>query len=219
MKCSSIDSRICDYLDGTIAYEERQQFDDHITGCPSCAGKLVDAELALEWTQASPRVEPPEELVSEILKTVGPAHAPGVLLPAGAAAGSRGYGGRAYGGLRLLMQPLFEPRFAMSMALALVSFSILTLSAQRTFEQWSAEGVNPLTQVSQASREVDRLWSQGWSQGAAFVRESLSRAAAPAQEATGQREADLQQGLDAQQKAGGQNEQTGERAPGSGAGR
>ena len=40
----------------------------------------------------------------------------------------------------------------MSMALALVSFSILTLSAHRTVEQWSAEGVNPLTQVSRASR-------------------------------------------------------------------
>ena len=73
MKCAVIDSRICDYLDGTIAYEDRRQFDQHINGCPSCAAQLADAELALEWIEASPRVEPPEELVSEILKTVGPA--------------------------------------------------------------------------------------------------------------------------------------------------
>ena len=184
MKCSSIDSRICDYLDGTIAYEERQQFDEHISGCASCAGKLADAELALEWTQASPRVEPPDELVSEILKTVGPTHAPGVLAPAAAAAGAGGSGGWVYGGLRLLIQPLFEPRFAMSMALALVSFSILTLSAHKTVERWTAEGVNPLAQVSQASLEIDRLWNEG----AVFVRENLSRAVAPLQEATGPNE-------------------------------
>ena len=173
MRCASVDSHICDYLDGTISYEERQQFDEHISHCQGCAETLADAELALQWMHDSPRVEPPEQLVSEILKTVGPAQAPGVLVAAGAAAGSRGLGG-----VRLLLQPLFEPRFAMSMALALVSFSILTLSVQRTVERWTAEGTHPLSQVAQASREIDRLWSRS----TAFVRENLPRMATPTQE-------------------------------------
>ena len=170
MRCGNIDTRICDYLDGTLSYEERQQFDGHIASCPACAEKLADAELALALVSQSPRIDPPEELVGEILKTVGPAHTPGVLVPAGAGAGSR-----VYGGLRLLVQPLFEPRFAMSMAFALVSFSILTLAGQRAVERWRAEGTNPLTQAAQASREVDRLWNRG----AAFVLDNLPRVVAP----------------------------------------
>ena len=60
--------------------------------------------------------------------------------------------------LRPFLQPLFEPRFAMSIALAVVSFSILTWSGEKTLDRW--QDADPIAQVRTATTGLDRAWER-----------------------------------------------------------
>lgn len=157
MNCRAFDALLCDYLDTTLPLEERNRVEHHAADCPACSEKLADARFALGFLRDTPGVEPPAELVSDILQqTVGAASPAPVL----AAAGS---GKRA--GLLGLLQPLFhplvEPRFAMSMAMAALSFSMLAFSWQTALTAWESHGAGPIAAVHEAGDQFEQAWERG----------------------------------------------------------
>lgn len=119
MKCSDIDALLCDYADQTLGAAEQARVQAHLAECPACSALLADAQAAVAFMESAAEPEPPAELVTRILnrsealreeqrRTAKPA-AP------------RGAGGW----LASLFQPLLAPRFAMGMAMTILSFSLI----------------------------------------------------------------------------------------------
>lgn len=151
MNCRRVESLLDDYVDGALGIAERRSVEDHFADCPDCAAMREDVDLALGFLRQAPRVELPEGLVANILNsTVHSGPTAGGLVAAGV--GSRGW-------VRPFLQPLFEPRFAMSMALAIVSFSILTWSGQQTLDRW--QDAAPAPRIRSAVVGLDQVWQRG----------------------------------------------------------
>jgi hypothetical protein len=110
MKCEDAEILICDYA--TLASAERFELERHLADCPACAELARDSAAALSFIERAAEVEPPPELITRILfdapwskdkaKTV-----------------------RQRGWLGKLLAPVLQPRFAMGMAMTILSISML----------------------------------------------------------------------------------------------
>jgi anti-sigma factor RsiW len=133
MNCADIEIAICDYVDGTLAPERKAEVERHLAQCPACAGMARDAAAAVAFMERAESVEPPPELITKILFE-GPWNA-GKAKPSA---------WRKWGTLALT--PIFQPRFAMGMAMTILSLAML----------WRTVGPAPLR-----ARDVKpaRIWA------------------------------------------------------------
>lgn len=119
MKCTDIDALLCDYVDGALGTAERAQVDEHVRGCEACAAALEDARAAVAFMDGAADVEVPDELVTRILyRTHGET-------PAQGAQKEEAAGGGWLGWLHGFFRPVLAPRFAMGMAMTILSFSMI----------------------------------------------------------------------------------------------
>jgi len=112
MTCADLDTLLCEYVDGTVHGELKASVERHLAGCPACATLARDAAAAVEFLERVPDVEPPDELVTRLLFEMPTA----------------GQSGRRRGIRDLLARwtrPVLQPRFAMGMAMTILSFSLL----------------------------------------------------------------------------------------------
>ena len=155
MRCRDFERQLCDYVDGALEFDERRRLDDHALSCASCSEALAEADLGLEFLRRTPQLEPPAELIADIIHdTVGVGS--GRLVAAGAGAE---VGGLA-GWLRPLFGPILQPRLVMSMAMTVLSFSMLTFYGQRAFERYESTGDSPASAVRALSQPVVELWDR-----------------------------------------------------------
>jgi hypothetical protein len=137
LKCNDIEALLCDYVDGTLGDAGRAQVDGHVKNCDVCAELLADSQSAVHFMAAVADVEPPPELITRVLYKTQ------VEKPAAAKRdGQRG------GWLRGLFQPLLQPRFAMGMAMTILSFSMIGRMA----------GI-PQRPLTAADLEPAKIWS------------------------------------------------------------
>ena len=68
-QCGECEALLADVLDGTLADDEQEQFDLHLTTCNACARMLADAQRGAAWLEMlrTPRPEPPTALLERIL--------------------------------------------------------------------------------------------------------------------------------------------------------
>jgi len=112
MNCAELEILICDYVDGTLSAAQRAVVESHLKDCPACAELARDSAEAVAFMERAADVEPPPELITRILFD-----APRVKEQA--VKGERGWLGR-------LVAPILQPRFVMSAAMTVLSFSMLT---------------------------------------------------------------------------------------------
>ena len=150
MKCVDIEALLCDYVDGALGQPERAEVESHIASCDACAGLLADSQSAVQFLSGVDPLEAPPELVTRILyQTHGakPAHHHEVERP-------RGWFNR-------LFQPILQPRFAMGMAMTILSFSMIGKMAGIPQRPLSAADLEPgriLASIdTKAHRAYDRL--------------------------------------------------------------
>jgi hypothetical protein len=134
MRCAEIEVLICDYLDGTLRTAEREELERHLASCAGCAELARDARAAVEFIDRAADVEPPPELITRLLFEA----------PWKAAGTRPGKGLRAW--LHDVFQPVLQPRFAMGMALTILSFSML------------ARFVSPARELTQADLSPGQIW-------------------------------------------------------------
>ncbi len=151
MKCVDIDALLCDYVDGTLGQAERSTVDSHIRTCADCAALLADSRSAVQFMSGVDDLEAPPELVTRILyKTHFEAKQP----EAPAAGGRLGWFGRLFG-------PILQPRFAMGMAMTILSLSMIGKMAgipQRPLTSADLEPASILSSIdTRAHRAYDRL--------------------------------------------------------------
>lgn len=112
MTCADVEILLCDYVDGTLGGDQHAAVEKHLAACAGCAETARDAATAVAFMDRVPQVDPPDELVTRLLFQVPRAPA-----------------GLGIGGLRSLltrwMEPVLQPRFAMGMAMTILSFSLL----------------------------------------------------------------------------------------------
>lgn len=135
MNCAEAEVYICDLVDGTLDPAAKAALEAHLAGCPACAELARDAAAGYSFMERAAAVEPPPELVTRILFDPPWAHA--------RARGGAGLRSR----LRALWQPILQPRFAMGMAMTILSFAML------------AKFVKPVRQLSPRDLSPAAVWA------------------------------------------------------------
>lgn len=154
MTCAELEVLICDYVDGTLAPNARTTVEQHLAGCRSCAELAQDAAAAVGFMERAAEVEPPPELMTRLMF-----NAPWVNAKT-ATTGIKNW-------FRKVLHPVLQPRFAMGMAMTILSFAML------------ARFVTPARQLRAADLAPAQVWAgledrayRGWQRTVKFY-ESL----------------------------------------------
>ena len=161
--CIACEEMLADALDQTLAEADQAWFDRHIAGCVDCSGMVADAQRGAAWLELlkTPRPEPSAHLMERILaQTSGQAgdsitdFAPGfapvvgqpAFLPAAVLTPARtnllAFRPRMPR-FANLSRAMFEPRLAMTAAMAFFSIALtLNLTGVR-LDQLHARDLNP----------------------------------------------------------------------------
>lgn len=124
--CADFDARLSDLLDGAMAGAELEAFRAHAEACMECGALFTQAKAGMDWLKVLPEVEPPANLVHNILaKTTHVESKLNAGASAQAVAASPGWWQRATAGLKPGFAALMQPRLAMTAAMAFFSISML----------------------------------------------------------------------------------------------
>jgi anti-sigma factor RsiW len=151
MKCADIEVLLSDYIDGTLGAVERASVESHLSGCGGCAEMLRDIQGAIAFVERAEKPEPPQELITRILF-----HTPMSGEPARAAR----RGKSAAGWLRGWFTPLLQPRFAMGMAMTILSFSMVSRVIEIPQRQLTMADLEPARVWAAVDDKVHRAWSR-----------------------------------------------------------
>ena len=112
--CAECEERLADFLDGALHFERQAEVKSHLARCHACAEFARDAQSAMALAARAAEVEVPAALVEQILAemTRGPSR---VLVQASLAE-------RIFG---RWIRPVLEPRFALGLAMALLSIAVI----------------------------------------------------------------------------------------------
>ena len=111
MNCADAELLICDYT--TLRSNERFELERHLDVCPACADLARDSAAALAFLERAADVEPPPELITRILYDAPWSKA------------KQKPQSKLAGWTRSLLGPILHPKFAMGMAMTILSLSML----------------------------------------------------------------------------------------------
>jgi hypothetical protein len=123
MQCAEFDALLSDAIEGTLTGTKLESFQNHSRACVSCGPLFAEAEAGRRWLKSLEEVEPPANLVHNIL--VATTGRESRLTNAQAA---RSWKDMLAGWLRPVFAPVVavarQPRFAMSFGMVFFSMSI-----------------------------------------------------------------------------------------------
>jgi hypothetical protein len=125
MQCAEFDALLIEALDGTLAGPKLESFQAHTRVCAVCGPLFAEADGGRRWLKSLAEVEPPANLVHNILlATTGYESERAAVRPKGKASWTDAF----TGWLRPVFAPVLsvgrQPRFAMSFGMAFFSLSI-----------------------------------------------------------------------------------------------
>lgn len=147
MKCADLEALLCDYVDGTLAPAERAAVELHLSACPSCRELVEDAAAAVQLIEKAAGVEPPPALVNRILFDAR--QMSGAAKPRS-----------ARGGLKRFFEPFLQPRFAMGMAMTILSFSMLGRFSGQQVRQLKPGDLEPARVWATLEDKAYRAWER-----------------------------------------------------------
>lgn len=126
MECSEFEALLADALDNAVAADSRQAFDEHGRNCTVCGPMLAEALEGMLMVRGLAELEPPKNLVHNILAATSRKEATAEQIAAQAKLGWMDRLRRSFGPQ---LGGMLHSRFAMSFAMAFFSLSItLTLA-------------------------------------------------------------------------------------------
>jgi anti-sigma factor RsiW len=146
MLCSEFEIRLCEYLDGALDAAARRAVEQHASECRGCAALLADSRAFGAFLERTPAVEAPPELVTSVLYRTQ------MGSPAWRAA-TESWRARLHG--------VLQPRFAMSMAMTILSVSMLYRMMGLEVRQLSAADLNPVRIWRSVSERAQQAWTRG----------------------------------------------------------
>jgi len=148
MNCADIEILLCDYVDGTLRGAQKSAVEEHLAGCASCKEFVQDASGAVEFMSRAANVEPPPELLTRLL----------FELPAVKQQLKPSWTQRVFG---RWFEPVMQPRVAMSMAMTVLSFAMLSKCAGIQVRQLRPSDLNPIAVAGSVEDRAVRTWSRG----------------------------------------------------------
>lgn len=130
MNCADAEILICDYA--TLSSAERFELERHLGECPACAELARDSAAAVRFMESAADVEPPPELITRILFD---------------APWSKAKSTRARSWLSAILSPILQPKYAMGMAMTILSISML------------ARWVAPVKQIKPSDLQPAKVWA------------------------------------------------------------
>src|SRR5205814_952590 len=126
MQCAEFDALLSQAIDGTLAGERLEAFEIHSRDCQLCGPLLQEAEAGRGWLKSLEEVEPPSELVTNILlRTTGIDTA---RLRTRGQRVTTNWSDRVRGWVDSIVSPVVavarQPRFAMSFGMAFFTLSV-----------------------------------------------------------------------------------------------
>lgn len=150
MTCPEFEILVCDYVDGTLHGAQKTAFEEHRAGCGACRDLAQDAWAAVGFMERAAAVEPPPELVTRILFEI-PRGKP-VVEPQ-----RRSVVGRL---ARKWVQPVLQPKFAMGMAMTILSFSMLGRFTGISVRQLRPSDLDPVKVWAAIDDRAHRTWDR-----------------------------------------------------------
>jgi len=148
MTCADVEIRLADYVDETLHGAERSALEAHLSQCQSCAELARDSASAVAFIERASNVEAPPELVTRILFeiTSGPSHAH--VKPS--------WIRRVLG---KWLEPILQPRYAMGMAMTVLSFAMLGRFTG-IHRQLTASDLDPVKIWMATEDRAQRVWER-----------------------------------------------------------
>lgn len=123
MQCAEFDALLSDALDEVLTGAKLEGFRAHARVCPQCGPLLAEAEVGRRWLKSLTEVEPPANLVHNILAATS-----GIESSRALAKPAVSWKESVAGWLSPVFAPVFalarQPRFVMSFGMAFFSLSV-----------------------------------------------------------------------------------------------
>ncbi len=152
LSCEQFEILLADHLDGELKAparaEDRAAFEEHRKSCAACAALAEDAAGALAFMEIAAEVEPPPELLTNILHAT----------ESGWEFKLRAKGWR--GRINRFFAPVLQPRFVMGAMLTLMSVTMLTRCAGGPKQTLTAADLDPVRLWTSLDDRTHRLWDR-----------------------------------------------------------
>ena len=148
MNCADVEILLAEYVDGTLRGDAVSALQAHLAGCAACAELARDSAQAVAFMERAAVTDAPPELVNRILFeiTTGPSRA--VIKPS--------WVRRLFG---RWLEPILQPRFAMGMAMTVLSFAII--GRYTHVRQLTPADLDPVKVWTAAEDKVVRFYNRG----------------------------------------------------------
>lgn len=138
MTCAELEILLCDYVDGTLAAPQRTAIEGHIVSCTACAELASDILDARAFLEKVPAIDPPAALVSSLFRQ----------MPARASWWRRS------------VELVLQPRFAMGLAMSLLSVSMLIRLGHVETRELSRADLDPMKLWQTFDDQTYRVWDR-----------------------------------------------------------
>jgi len=147
MDCAVFESILADYLDGTLDSAGRAALSKHAEGCAGCREFMSEVSGGIALLEQLEEVEPPQELITRIA----------FQTPQGrtreAFEEPPGWWGRL---TARWLQPILQPRWAMGMAMTVLSFAMLERCTGVQVQHVPSADLNPMRVVMNLEDKIVR---------------------------------------------------------------
>jgi hypothetical protein len=147
MKCADFDALLCDYVDGVLRGPELALLEAHLAECEACRELARDSRVALEFIGRAAEVEVPKALVNKILFEVR-------------AGGSAPVKERKRTWIGRWFEPVLQPKFAMGMAMTILSFAMIGRFAGIAVRPLKPSDLQPAKVVATIEDKAWRTWER-----------------------------------------------------------
>jgi anti-sigma factor RsiW len=148
VNCADFEILLADLVDGTLRGDAAAAVEVHLAGCPACAALARDSAEAVAFMGRAAAVEAPPELVNRILFELTAGHGRAAIRPSL----TRRLFGR-------WLEPVLQPRFAMGMAMTVLSFAMIGRFTH--VRQLTPSDLDPVKVWTAAEDRVLRWYSRG----------------------------------------------------------
>ncbi|MBV9302257.1 MAG: zf-HC2 domain-containing protein [Acidobacteriaceae bacterium] len=134
MNCTEFETLLADYIDGVLPASDRAALEQHSASCPACREFLGEVNGGLAFLKRAEPVQAPPELITRIAyqapvgRTRHPFEMEGIWAKFSVQ----------------WLQPLLRPRFAMGMAMTILSFAMLQRCTGVQVQRIQAADLSPV---------------------------------------------------------------------------
>ncbi len=144
--CEQIEGRLSEFLEGTLAADERAALEAHTASCERCARLAHGLAFTLQSLHRLEPLAPPPQLVDRILReTLGP----------------RAEKKRFLSGWLAWLRPVWQPRFAYGAVSVLVTLAVLSQAFGVRWHKPSLAALHPVALYREADRHAHLIYARG----------------------------------------------------------